>query len=351
MRSLTFIFILFCFLSCVEEIDFNSSGETGILVVDAIVSTTSDSNLVRLSRTARLGRQVFPPEIGAMVMLFDQTGNSEKAIDKGDGTYRFSSNGIEVKTGETYHLEIETADGIKYISDPETIRPAPPIDSLTFDFSIEQIVKNQTQVLERSFINLFVQGSWPANPDQTFLKWDVEHVFLVSEIECSPIVGPKSCYIYRPVNVNEVLLLDGSSFVGNSSFSNRIAHQELDHAFGLAASFFVSQKSLTESSYTYWTRVRQVVTGTGTIFDTPPAAIPGNLHCISDPGEQILGNFSAVDEKTEVVFVTRADLGSKFSRQPLCGENGFLPADIDLRACCNCLTIENSTRTRPSYWP
>jgi hypothetical protein len=343
--------ILFCLISCIEEIDFKSGEETGILVVDATLSTASDSNLVRLSRTAQLGRQVFPPETGAMVMLFDQTGNSERAADKGDGTYWFSANSIGIKTGGTYHLEIETADGLKFISDTETIRPAPPIDSLTFSFSVEQIVKNETQVLERSFFNLYVHGSWPANPDQTFLKWDVEHVFLVSEIQCSPIVGPKSCYIYRPVNVNEVLLLDGTSFVGSSAFSNRIAHQELDHAFGLAASFFVSQKSLTESSYNYWARVRQVVNDAGTIFDTPPAAIPGNLYCISDPNEQVLGNFSAVDEKTEVVFITRGDLGSKFSRQPFCGENGLLPADIDLRACCNCLTIENSTRTRPFYWP
>lgn len=337
--------------SCVEEIAFQSENDNSILVVDAILSTSADSNFVILSRTSEINRQIFPSEQNAHITIYDDMGNTEIYHELGQGRYYLSGDKIQVETGRTYYLEITTQDGQKYQSEKETIIPVPEIDSLTFDFSIDEIIERETRVLEKSFFNLSVNGLIPMKNDQTFLKWDVEHVYQVAEITCSALIAPRICYVTRKINQNEVLILDGQDYVGGSVYHAPIAHVELDHAFGLVASFYVSQKSLTHSAYKYWERVVEVLHSGSTIFNSTPAGIPGNIRCTSGPDLEVLGYFSAIDERKKVILITRGDLMDPFYELPLCGLNGFLPTDIDFRVCCYCLNIENSTRTRPHYWP
>ena len=351
MKNWHTILLTFCFLSCVEEIEFSSADQTVTLVIDCTLSTGSDTQLVKIFRTSKVGQQVFSSVEGATVVLFDQEGQSETAVYAGNGNYRFGEKKVPVIIGGSYYIEIETSNGNKYVSDIETILPVPEIDSLSFSFSIEQIVERENRILERSFFNLSVHTTLPENVTNTFLKWDVEHIFLVSEIQCHPLHLVKSCYVNRPINRNEVYLLDASTLNGGALYSEQVTHQEMDFAFGQAASFYVSQKSLSPFAAKYWSQVEQVVNNTGTIFDIPPAAIRGNLRSLSDPEEQVLGLFSAVDENNELVIITRGDLGTRFSRLPLCGLPGLPPSNIDQNACCSCTSIENSSVTRPDYWP
>ncbi len=351
MRIYICIFFAVFLCSCVEEIQFESKDEVGTLVVDGLLSTNTDSNLVFLLRTSDLIKQVFPAEEGAQVVLFDGEGNSEQYEDLGQGKYHLTGKNIEVKVGGTYFIEISTRDGQHYRSEDETIISVPEIDSLVFDFSIEDIINRETLVQEKSFFNMYVDGRIPGDNGQTFLKWDVEHVYQVAEIECSPLVAPKPCYVTRKVNNNQIFTLDGEEYIGGATYHIPVIHQELDYAFGLVASFYVSQKSLTRDAYQYWEKIKQILVNGGTIFDAPPAPVVGNVVCISEPGQEVLGYFSAVDEKKKVTLITRGDLVDPFYELPLCGSLGNLPADIDFRVCCNCLTLDNSTRTRPSYWP
>ena len=337
-------------VSCIEEIDFTAEEEKGTLVVDCTLSTFSDTNFVHLFRTGNLGDQFLSPELGAQITLHDNLGNQMDATSLENGFYYFLRDHLEIIVGQSYYLNIKTNDGRIYQSETETIQPAPEIQKLAFDFSIEQIVDRETRVLERSFFNLFLHTTLPTIADNTFLKWDVEHVFTVIELMCHPLATPKVCYLSRPIGMNEVLLLDGTLFSGGSEIKEQVAHVEMDYAFGLTASFYVSQKSLTATAHSYWQKVHKVISGGGSIFEAPPAAIPGNIVSISHPKEEVLGLFSAVDEKRELIFITRGDLATGFDHLPLCGQLGFPPPNRP-RACCNCLSLENSTLTRPSYWP
>ncbi|MCB0669338.1 MAG: DUF4249 domain-containing protein [Saprospiraceae bacterium] len=346
-----FLLISIAHFACVEEIEFDATGETGTLVVDGLLSTSSDSNFIHLIRTNELNKQIFPGETGALITLFDDVGGSEVYQDLGGGKYYLAGNQMIIETGRTYHIEITTNNGQQYISDPETILPAPEIDSLTFNFSIEDIVERENRVLERSFFNLFVEGEIPTDNSATFLKWDVEHIYQVAEIDCSPLIPPKVCYVERRVNKNQVLILNGEEYTDGAGYHVPVIHQELDYAFGLVASFYVSQKALTKPAFEYWDKVKNTLANGSTIFDSPPASIEGNLHSISDPQQEVLGYFSAIDEKKKVILVTRGDLVDPFDELPLCGLNGNFPGDIDFRICCNCLNLEYSSRKRPSYWP
>ncbi len=348
MRTIPILlFVFIC--SCVEQIDFSAPSDVGVLVVDGQLSTMDTVHKITLSRTDRLGKQVFPPEDNATIVLFDEMNNSDQFLNVGNGQYELSSEKITPRVGGTYSIEITTQNGSVYQSMPEIIYPVPEIKDFSHHVTIEQELVDETRVLERSFFNLSVSTDIDV-PDQTFLKWDVEHVYIVTEISCGPLSAPKSCYIYQPINENLFFLLDGRRVAQGSEFSEQVVHQPLDVSFGLAASFYVSQKSLTQRSFEYWQDVDRVVNNAGSIFEAPSAPVKGNIISVNNPGEQVLGFFSAVDEKRKLIIITRADLDTPYPPLPFCGVPGFPPEPLP-PPCCNCLILENSSTERPDYWP
>ncbi len=349
MKRILVISFILALGACIERIDFEAPAEVGVLVVDGTFSTSNDSSVVKLLRTDILGKRVFPAEPGAKVTIFDDQGKQELYEEVAQGLFRLPGDQVWAQEGGTYHIEIELANGKKYRSRPETILHGPAIESLTFNLSIEDILVDEVREVERTFFNLFVNGTVTGSPDQTFLRWDVEHVYSVTEIVCNPLHIVKTCYIRPPINPNALFLLDGSRLSPGASYREQIVKQGTDHAFGQAASFYVSQKAISKAAFQYWQNVDKVVNNVGNIFDAPPAAIPGNIFSVDDPTESVLGFFSAFDEQKKLAFIRPVDLGD-FIELPFCGLPGLAPEPLP-DACCNCLRLENSNTLRPSYWP
>lgn len=349
MRKVLIILALFGLFNCVEQISFEAEAEVGVLVVDGSFSTGLDSSEVLLLRTDILGKRVFPPETGASITIFDNQGKSENYEEITAGLYRLPGRTVWAQPGGTYYLEIQLANGKRYQSKPETIFTGPAMESLSFNVTIEDIVVDEIREVERTFFNLFVNGTVIGRPDETFLRWDVEHVYAVGEIVCHPLHIIKTCYITPPINPNALFLLDGSGLSPGASYSEQVVKQNVDYAFGQAASFYVSQRALTKEAFQYWQDVDQIVNNVGNIFDAPPAAIPGNIFSVDDPTEQVLGYFSAFDEQKKLAFIRPSDLG-EFRELPFCGLPGLEPEPLP-DPCCNCLRLEFSSTLRPSYWP
>ncbi len=349
MRFWTIVVLFFAFASCIEEIEFVAPGQIGILVVDGNLTTSGDSNLIQLSRTDKLGQQVFPPVQATTVTLRDDEGKTEPYLALGNGKYWLKGNILKPKIGGTYHLEIELENGRKYQSQAERILPAPEIDSLSFETAIENIVVDETKELSRTVVDFFVHGHISTPPDKTYLQWKVEQVSAVSELTCSPFLAAKTCYIYRQSNPNQLFLLDGTLLRPNADYKELISKQVLDYSYGQLTSYYVSQRSISRDAYIYLDQVERIVNEVGSIFDAPPAAIPGNIFSLDDPTEKVLGYFSAYDEKKALLFIESNDLGER-RKLPLCGIPGFPPDPLH-QACCNCLLLDNSSTLRPSYWP
>ncbi|MCB0669337.1 MAG: DUF4249 domain-containing protein [Saprospiraceae bacterium] len=343
-------FLLTCY-GCVEEIEFDATGETGTLVVDGLLSTSSDSNFVFISRSNKVSSQNYRPETGAEIVLYDSNSKHEPLREISDGKYFFPKEIIQINVGNSYYIEITTKSGNQYKSEIETIQPVPMIDSLGSEFTFEDYTENETKVLQGTFYNLSVYGKVVKDDGALFLKWDVENIYLMTEKNCSPISGPKSCYVRNPINLNTVFLLDGTIYKSDAHFKQRVVHEKLDFTFGIASGFYVSQKSLTERAFKYWKRVDQILRESGTLLETPFAAIKGNIKSVENPDEEVLGYLSAVDERKVLKIVTKGELGVKRSKLPLCHPDLSLPPHIKPAVCCDCTLLAGASVKRPIYWP
>ncbi len=350
MVRIIFFLALMITIGCVDQIDFDSAEEIGTLVVDGAINNPGGPHFIQLSRTDVLGKRVFPPETGAQVTVFDDLGNSENYSELGEGKYVVPGQVIEAKVGQSFHIEIVLQSGRRYRSEPERIFPALPIDRITYTVQNEPLTTDENKVLPRSTLTISAEATFGPDEIAGYTRYQVDHAFIISEILCSPLQRLKSCYVTRNVQGNGIKLLDGTRLTPGAQISREVATIVLDYALGLVAGFRVSQQSLSRRAYDYWTDLNLVTNNVGTIFDSAPAAIRGNVVSIDDPDEEVLGFFGAYAESEKVLLITNGEIDPEFRQLPLCGLPGLAPPNLD-PACCECLRHENSRPLRPEWWP
>lgn len=347
--TIVLFFLIMLVWSCVEPVDFDANEPQDLLVVDGSVSAGANSHTIRLSRTGPLDKRVFDPEKGASIMLFEENGNSATYTELEDGYYELSNANLAGIAGRSYYIEIELADGKKYRSGSEQIPVNVELDSVTFELDYEEFANDAGNVIRRNFVKAFANLTVPSVSVGPYLRWEVDETYLVSEKKCSPLDNAKNCYIRTP-NINKkVSLFSGDNFTPGAVYQQEVAKRKIDFAFGERYSFSVYQIAQTKAALEYWTKIDQVVSLEGSIFDVAPAPIQGNIYNIDDPDEQVLGYFSAIARDTAHLFVNRFDVAPLLPVSPYCGppEQAWWLSPSE---CCNCLNLLYSSFDRPDFW-
>jgi hypothetical protein len=65
----------------------------------------------------------------------------------------------------------------------------------------------------------------------------------------------------------------------------------------------VTQYALTKEAYEYWDNLKKNTEKIGSIFDPQPFADFGNIHCISDPDEPVIGFISACSTSQKRLYI------------------------------------------------
>ena len=64
----------------------------------------------------------------------------------------------------------------------------------------------------------------------------------------------------------------------------------------------VRLSAMSEDAYNYWYNIQQNSEGQGSIFSTTPSEMSSNLHCLTNPSQQIIGFLSAAAEGTSRII-------------------------------------------------
>jgi hypothetical protein len=137
MKRILMLLLALLLTTCVERIGVNLPEATDRLVVDGLISTKPGPYSVRLTRTARYTTGSEGTNIlvqGAKVRISDDAGNSEELQELSQGLYQTKPEGIQGQTGRSYTLHIETAEGKKYQSRPELLKPTTGVENIYYEF-------------------------------------------------------------------------------------------------------------------------------------------------------------------------------------------------------------------------
>lgn len=335
------------FGGCIDQISFDSEKSQGQLVVSGKIHDGPGPYYLQLGMTTT--ENTLPlPETGAQVTIFNDRGEQEYYIEtETAGRYILPGNIVSGEPDGTYHIEIKLQDGRTFSSLPETLPMHTAKDEIILEPGLYEHQPMRGSVVEAEGIYIYANTQIPEHENPLFLKWDIESLYIFRETEpSSPIAPPaNTCYISAAINPQEIFL-----FSTQNSDSDFLERQFLGIKDVLPEQFYIRHyinlivSSVTERRYNYWQKVDDAINQTGTIFDVPPATIPGNIQNENGDLTEAFGYFEAAAIDTSRSFLVRSDLETYIQNPCPQGFNTNNPA-----ACGNCLLLDNSTLERPSY--
>ena len=289
---LEFIFVSFTISSCREAyLPPAISTPNNFLVVEGFINAGPDSTIFKLTRTKNLGDTTIEiPELFASVSIEAKSGVRQILVPKGNGIY--ASGPLNINAGETYRLNISTSSGGLYQSEYVPVFQTPPIDSLTWKQDID--------------VSIYV-STHDATSNTRFYRWDFEETWEYLTFYDSNIgfdYANDSLYF---LDSSKLLTRCWSSArstdiaVGASdNLSQNIISQFpltniLDGSGKISYRYSIRAKqyALSRPAFEYWQLLKKNGKDLGSIFGTQPAEISGNIQCINNPAEPVIGFVSA----------------------------------------------------------
>lgn len=309
------------------------------LVVEGAINTT-DSTIIKLSRTVPLSSKAgSTPELGASVTILSSAGSNYSLFETGKGFYK--SPILNLDPSAKYALKIMTIDGKVYQSDFVPVKNSPPIDSVYY----------KTANTSNPGLHIFADTHDPSN-NTRYYRWDFNDTYLYhsafySGLYLSQI--PQDTVLPRnPANqiyqcwrsdTSTNILINSSAKLAKDVISENEIYfiPSTSEQISDRYSILVKQYALTPDAYNYFQELKKNTEQLGSIFDAQPSELPGNIHCVTNPSEPVLGYMTAGSPSEKRVFIDNRVLPAWLAITPYTG----CKLDTDLYAQPVGFSIQN----------
>lgn len=375
------IFAALCFSlsGCVTPFEpVGYEGAENMLVIEGDINANGYTEVI-LSRTQKLSDKNTKPLYvkGAAVWIESERGiryHAQQLTTTTDVIYRTNFLGLDKLL--TYKLCVSLPDGKYYESDLVPVLDCPPISEIGFE---RDTVKES--------ITFHVSTEDPSNKTR-YYKWSYTE-------DWEFYAHNYAYYVYNSLTnrIDELPYEKNTFFCWNSARSKSIliastthltqdkVHQmplvsmgRTDDRISVLYSIEVTQTAITREAYLYWDNIKKNSDNVGGIFSPQPSEIMGNIKCISNPDEVVIGYISAALSKSKRFFAYDAEMDT-YKNYHQCEivipeevappiswlslyQNGYLVISYDEMerksiwskdACVDCRL--RGTKKKPSFWP
>jgi hypothetical protein len=294
-------------IGCKKPYNPPISSTTGnYLVVEGVINSGSDSTVIKLSRTVQISnKNAVNPELHATVIIQGDQNVSYPLAETGNGNYACA--GLNLDNSHKYHLSIQTADGKQYLSDYEPVLNSPPIDSISYDTKGALTVPG---------LNIYANTHDPANK-VLYYRWDYQETWVIRSNFLSAFKSNGDTVLERDLindNINQCWLSDTSNVIvlgsaaklSNNIIANNpiISITSISEKLEFEYSILVRQYALTADAYNFYSNLKKNTEELGSIFDAEPSQINGNLHCVTNPAEPVIGYVSVGAVTSQRIFIS-----------------------------------------------
>jgi hypothetical protein len=344
------LFLILITASCLTPVDIDTRNIGGTIVISGQVSPLEDRNSVQIGEASEDDRLPIPIS-GAEVKLLDDIRNIFYYSESASSLGIYNLKNFTAIPGRTYHIEVTLPTGAAYTSAPETMPIEVGTISTNFEVVQEEFIDAEGTVSQLDFIKIYANSELPAGITKGHFRWSVEETYLLSPTDFPDPFGsiPPPCFISQNADPQRVTLLNQESSSVNQVDQKLIASRIIDFSF-LERHYFTSyQSALSDDAYEYWRKVNILANQVGSIFDTPPAKIKGNIVNTNNSQEEVLGYFQAVNESYDRFFTLPYLLPIEVKVKKCDFTGSFNTLNYPTR-CINCLTVRNSSYDRPAWF-
>ena len=317
---------IFLFLnSCVIPYDFTQDSYRKMLVIEAYVSDRPGDHRVYLSWSGEFDQREFEMVDEAEVSVFENEVLEHSFSNAGNGLYTCPDSSFVATGGNTYVLEIRLNDRL-YRSDEVSILPCAGIDTL--EFVHDQVSRPGERYETRTIL---LQVSTLEDPDAArHYRYTKEETWLTIAPESR---NKKIQPIFRvedglPVDVSwDITEFEnitycwpraesrGIALASTEGLSENRVERQVISSVNLYSnkllykySALIRQYSLDNEAHHFLSLMKEFSEGDGTLFEVQPGFVEGNIHPVTDPGEQVVGIFYASQVEEARIFIRLNDL-------------------------------------------
>jgi hypothetical protein len=370
-----------CLPACVYPFEVGGVAEISPMLVvegDIIVNGTT---LVRLTRSTSLQESNPMIECDAQVFIEGEQGGRYPVLETAPGQYEAETSQLDPR--QCYRLHLTLADQKQYVSAYVPVVVTPAIDSVGYSFHSDTTA-----------MAIHV-STHDAEGHARYYKWTYEETWEITPSLLSSVLFDSEAKEYRFREAEESLHYCWTSrkssgiLLGNTT---RLAADVIDKQVLLtiperdmrAENLYciqLTQMALTQGAYIYWENIRKNSEDVGGLFSPQPSEMVGNIYCLDQPDELVLGYISAgtqtVSERKfiqgglmrrvirpacncveDIGYVDTRDIAKSFVFRDL----GWMPMWAEYPAdnvvivswhlprCGDC-RLWGGTKDRPSWWP
>ena len=283
-----------------------SSSPNSYLVVEGIINSGNDSTVIKISKTVVLTSQTANnPLVGATVTVEGELNGIYTLTDINNNGHYNSRTGLNLSSTQRYRLRIKT-NNQEYLSDYEAVKITPPIDSVGF-------------AVQSNGIQLYLNTHDPGN-NTRYYRWEYEQTWQFHSFYQSFYYSDGKEMRYRTPAQQDYYCFgndtSGAVLLGSSAklASDVIYQSPLTQIFSNSEkvqtkySILVKQYALTAGAYQFWEILKSNSEQLGSIFSPQPSELNGNIHCITNPSEPVIGYISIGTVQQKRIFITNAQL-------------------------------------------
>ncbi len=308
LRLLTWLLLLLT-ASCVEPYEPKLVGTAAnLLVLDGFINTDGVTTIT-LTRSQDLSSAGgYPAETKATVRIESEAGTRYPLTETSPGVYISTSQKLPSST--RYHLYIRTSTGREYTSDYTVAKQPPPIDNLKAriqENGLQIYVDTHDDEGKTQYYRWEYTETWEfTSAFRSTLRYDDSRNQVISRREniynCWRTENSSSINTTSTVRLSQDAVRDYRLLFIPSS-SGRLRYRY---------SILVRQYAMSAAEFDYWEAIKKNTENIGTLFDPLPSQIQGNVHCLTDDTEPVLGFVGAATVVEQRLFVDRLTLPNEW---------------------------------------
>jgi hypothetical protein len=367
-----FLFPLMGLLACVEEYNLTIDPTGKVLIFDGFLTNAPEADTFKVATSDVVGVAGVPyVEIGGCkVSVQIESGQTVRLIELNKQYYTPAT--LRAEKGKRYKLRFELPNGEVYESDFQSIAIPPKIKEVRDVFNERGILDEATSTYTPTH-DVYIDAQDPAN-ERNFYLW--RYIHFERQYTCKTCINgildstfSNKCifrsrfhpnYDYRCLGECFDLYFSSTIniFADNNSngqlIKDRLVAKIPLFAKQTGALVELAQYGLSADAYRFYSLLEQQVQRTGTLADTPPAPIVGNIRNINRVREPVVGYFSVSGIEKKRYFIDRkSSLNSPVQSISMNGrEPNYEPfAPVDRPPVALCLPSSNRLNARPLGWP
>lgn len=326
--------------ACIEP--FNPDIEEGgqLLVINGVVTDEEGYHYAEISQTSSYQNRVYIPLNDCEAKIIDGQGNIFTLQNYASGKYRTWIEKQYLQLGNRFKLEVILNNGKKYESEFDSLLPCPEIDSVYFEYKdiIPDDPIKQPETGLQFYIDYDATGDFAYNYRWEIIEtWEYhskEYIWAayfgidtLCDIDIPLILDDDMRQISEDciAQLNTIILDKYTDLAEDSLYTcwkteklkdifTYTSHQKVDkkvldlplhlatnrdNRLSIKYSALVKQLTLSDVAFNYWDQLKEQANETGGLYETQPFQLEGNIKCIDNEEEEVIGVFSVSSVKTK----------------------------------------------------